>query len=262
MSVVVAFMMIMLMQVSAVANQAPAPAKPVIKPAVPSPATGRWAVKSQRSEMSGKLTVVASLQADAPVRGRFSSSTPTLVLRCREGELEAYINFGIIVDDDYANRLRWDEREAIEEYNWSESSDYEALFTSEPVEFITAATSARRLRFEFHPHGLGPQIARFIVGGLNSIVQRLDRACPEAGLAQALSSRPGLKIGEQGSVPAPVDSDPVVVMIVGGAIYHRKDCITVSGHQRIEMKVSEVPAGASPCAECKPPTPKPQRIQF
>ena len=144
--------------------------------AKPSP-SGRWTVASSRSEMTDLETVTARLAADAALPGTVGAVTPVLVLRCQEKKFEVYVDTKMVLATRSLNRIRWDDREPIDDYSWSESSDSKALFTSSAQSFLEVALKAKRLRFEFTPFRSGPLVASFSLVGLSNILPRFRKAC-------------------------------------------------------------------------------------
>jgi len=71
------------------------------------------------------------------------------------------------------------------------------------------------------------------------------------GGAGAVSLKPGPLQGE--------DSDVVYVM-VGGVVYHRRDCISLSGLKVVTKKLSELGPSSVACSQCDPP-PNPNKVR-
>ncbi|MBI2834176.1 MAG: hypothetical protein HYX76_07085 [Acidobacteria bacterium] len=53
--------------------------------------------------------------------------------------------------------------------------------------------------------------------------------------------------------PSSNESDPIVYLVAGGSVYHRKDCISVAGKVLIERRLSELGPGYQPDSTCKAP---------
>jgi hypothetical protein len=150
------------------------------------PRSGAWRTSTSRSEMTGQRNVTITLRASASVDGQYGPVRPTLVVRCREGELEAYVSTNMVLDsdldDDSPVRLRWDDLEPVESFG-SISSDHEAVFIVDPFSFVNEAViQAKRLHVEFHPYDSTPRVASFGIRGFASFLPTLQRACPDAGL--------------------------------------------------------------------------------
>jgi hypothetical protein len=138
-------------------------------------ATGLWLVSHTSSEVSALPTLMARLPSDASDAG---AAHPELVLRCRERVFEVFVDTKVITSG-AGNRVRWDDAPAQPYDVWSElDSDARTLFTPEPEEFLRKAMKARRLRFEFKPHGGGQAVASFKLAGISGVVLKLQPACP------------------------------------------------------------------------------------
>ena len=161
---------------------------PVRKPAAQS--TGAWEVSESKSEMTDERTLILSLRASTSLRGDFGPLWPTLVVRCKENEVEAYANIGMVLDGGaYGGspvRLRWDEDQPVEA-SWSRSSDYAAVFADDPPALLAGLMDHSKFRLEVHPFDKVPVVATFAPRGISSLIPRLSRACPKAGLDTAIA---------------------------------------------------------------------------
>ena len=147
---------------------------------------GAWKIQVSRSEMTDVKNVMLYLEATKSIQSDFGPQRPDLILCCEEGELEAYINTGFILESgDYGTspvRIRWDDSEPVSD-NWTISTDHDAVFSRDPLDFIfKELVSAKRLRFQFQPFNSGPKVADFNVIGLSEHLSKLDNACPSAGI--------------------------------------------------------------------------------
>lgn len=157
----------------------PAPSSTSRRVTPPSP-TGRWQISTSKSEMTDTSTIVALLRADRPLTSRFGKPyTPALVLRCKEKTLEAYVSVDVVVEDSFVNRVRLDDGVMDEQVGWSHGTGRDSLFVGSPASFILSLAGHRTLRFGFDEFGAGEQIAVFTLTGLDSVVPRLQAACPQ-----------------------------------------------------------------------------------
>lgn len=139
--------------------------------------TGRWTVTSSKSEMTDLETVIGRLAADSALPGGLGSVTPVLILRCQDKKFDVFIDTKMVLEGGPPNRVRWDDREPIDDYSWSRSSDLQALFTSSATTFVEVAMKAKRLRFEFSAFQSGSRVASFSLAGLSAILPRFQKAC-------------------------------------------------------------------------------------
>lgn len=170
-----------------VAAQATAPSKP---PA-PNP-RGRWLTRVTTSKMDDSKTVALSLAADTSISGwPGKTATPTLMIRCKEGEIETYVVTGMTPMVEYGTtdvatvQLRFDKQPA-EERKTESSTDSEALFFQAPKKMIAALLDHQRMLFRFVPFNSSPQETSFSLGGLKAVIAPLYGACdwsPEKDLA-------------------------------------------------------------------------------
>src|ERR1700690_3729129 len=90
------------------------------EPTAITPFIGGWHTSTDASEFDNSTTVVLALDAETPVQGWLDTTTPTLLLRCREGKVEVYINNGLQANVEVGQlraatvRLRFDSGQAFE----------------------------------------------------------------------------------------------------------------------------------------------------
>ncbi len=190
--------------------------RPAARPPRPasSPAEG-WAITTERSEMTDQPSVTLSLAAlsagESPLDTR-----PSLIVRCRETELELYISTGSVLDADNditPVRIRWGTA-APEEAYWGRSSDYTAAFAPEPREFLSKLLVNPDLRFEVHPYDASPRVIKFNARGLSRHIEQVNSACPAEQKKKAISDTATLHLdagGEQVFDEAAVEERPEVL---------------------------------------------------
>jgi hypothetical protein len=161
---------------------------PGLAQAAPSAAAapGPWRITRSRSEMTDQQNVTVTLRASASIHGKLGPVWPVLIVRCREGELEAFLSTDMVLgsdlDDDSPVRLRWNDLEPVDAI-WTISSDHQGVFAQDLLGFVNEGLAvARRLRIEFHPYDSTPRVASFTVRGFAHFIPALRKACPEAGL--------------------------------------------------------------------------------
>ena len=150
------------------------------RPAPPPGATAStddWRVETTVSEMTGESGLTLTLNATTMVDG----VVPSLIVRCHERGLEAYIWTGSVLDGSVAGqadvRLRWD-TVPPEAESWLRSTNGMSAFAPDPHRFVQLALAAAELRFEFHPHDATPRVAVLRTGGLVRYMSALQTACP------------------------------------------------------------------------------------
>lgn len=161
----------------------------------------KWRVTESRSPMDDSKTVVLTLDSDDVFQGPVGSSKPTLVVRCKEGKTEVYVETGMAAsieqdldggpEQSHAVRIRLDDSSPTSE-DWLESNDHKALFASDLIldpkgdiasytggaaEFAKQLAGAGKLTFEFTPFDGNPQTARFNLLGLRDHLNQAADAC-------------------------------------------------------------------------------------
>jgi len=137
----------------------------------------KWHVTEDLSPMDGSKTVVLALDADNQVQGWIKSTTPTLIVRCKEKATEVFVWTGTSANveggsDEHTVRLRLDENTPTTEH-WSESSNDQSLFAPDGSGLAKQLVGARILTFEFTPFNANPAVARFSLQGLEQHIQKV-----------------------------------------------------------------------------------------
>lgn len=143
--------------------------------------TGGWNVKRSVSAMDDSETVTLTLRARSPIRAWPATvATPSLIVRCKEGAVEAYIHTGaqasVEANDEATFTMRFDKLDPFETV-LGESTDGVAFFFRDPKGFIREAGAHGTLLVRFTPFNSAPQETSFAVLGLRAAAQPLARAC-------------------------------------------------------------------------------------
>lgn len=153
------------------------------KPARAAATTGRWIVKKSVSKMDDSQTVVLSLPANSTVSGWPQKVvTPVLVLRCKEGEIDAFVNVILRPNVEYGNtegatvQVRFDKTPA-RQMSVTQSTDGEAVFFADAKGTIVRMLEHRSMLFRFTPFNSDPQETTFTLSGLAAVVKPLQDAC-------------------------------------------------------------------------------------
>jgi hypothetical protein len=143
---------------------------------------GRWTVKRTVSKMDDSQTVTLSLRAAGTISGWPGKVvTPTLILRCKEGNVEAYIVTGMAANVEHGSEgasllVRFDKEPPLQ-WTAGRSTDNEALFLEYPKEAIWKMMGHHSMLFRFTPFNSSPQETSFTLTGLAAAVEPLLAAC-------------------------------------------------------------------------------------
>lgn len=141
-----------------------------------------WRVREDASAMDDSSTVTMSLDAAESIRAWPSEvHTPTLVIRCRENQTNVYIVNGTSPNVEYGRdgatvRLRLDSEPAFSRV-WSKSTDGEALFSPNAIQFAKQLVNAKTLLYEFTPFNSSPQQTTFNLDGILEHLPKVATAC-------------------------------------------------------------------------------------
>jgi hypothetical protein len=147
-----------------------------------SPATGKWRASTEESEFDNSTTVVLALDAEDYIQGWLDTTRPKLILRCKEGKIDVYVNVGTQSNVEYGLydaatvRVRFDQNQAVELIA-NESTDGEALFFQDPYGMIIAMLQSRQMIFGFTPFNADPVTTTFDLRGLSNVIPPLKMSC-------------------------------------------------------------------------------------
>ncbi len=163
-----------------VCGQAGAP-RPAARSSVRS-LTGAWRTQSSRDELTDSVRFSIYVDAVQPVRLGYKMVTPRLSIQCRAPELNIAFYVGVPSNDEEM-QLRFDEGEVLT-LSMDKSTNLEWLFVStggqtDVREVLARLSEARRVRARFTPFIESPVTFSFEVGGLKTLLPRLEKAgCP------------------------------------------------------------------------------------
>ncbi|PJB29761.1 hypothetical protein CO110_04115 [Candidatus Desantisbacteria bacterium CG_4_9_14_3_um_filter_40_11] len=175
----------------------PEPTIAFTQTSTPMPFTGKWQVFTSKSEFDSSTTVTLSLDAEEYVKGWLSTTLPTLVLRCKEGRIQAYVKTGLQADVEYGHestvsiRVRFDQNEAAE-MRATESTDGDELFFQDPFSTIMTMLQSNEMVFGFTPFNADPAVTNFDLRGLANVIEPLKQNCNWNGAYPTLPPLPTL----------------------------------------------------------------------
>jgi hypothetical protein len=141
----------------------------------------KWQVQEGTSPMDGSKTVTLTLRSEDEVKGWLESTRPSLVIRCREKETDAYVVTGIAANpeigaENFRVRLRFDNGVPVTEH-WSQSTDSKGLFASNARQLSERLAGAKTLTFQFTPFNASAAVARFNLQGLGTHLDKVANGC-------------------------------------------------------------------------------------
>src|SRR5262249_18558874 len=108
---------------------------------------------------------------------------PTLLIRCKEKQVEVYVDVGMEPDVESGNldgatiRYRFD-KEAAKTDIAGKSTDGKALFLEGPETYISAMLKHEQMVFGFTPFNANPAEMTFDLRGIDKAIVPLREACP------------------------------------------------------------------------------------
>jgi len=144
--------------------------------------TGKWQSDIEPSSFDDSTNVYLLLDAENRIQGWLDTFLPTLVVRCKEHEVNVYINVGTQTAVEYNSdlstaRIRFDQDEA-QTISMSGSTDGDSLFFPDPNQALQQILSHEILLFGFTPFNANPVETKFDLRGVNEVIKPLKEACP------------------------------------------------------------------------------------
>jgi len=126
-----------------------------------------WQLRTDVSPIDDSKSYFLSREATEPVGSGFMSSTPTLMVRYKERELEVYVTFGTYLGSDSTPvTVRMGTSPASQE-EWGLSTDGKAIFCpTDDSAFVDQLLQNDRLVIRLTPFGESPVTATFDLTGL------------------------------------------------------------------------------------------------
>lgn len=152
-----------------------------LQPPTETPQKGKWSIDVDTSPIDDQEIVTLSLRAENQISGWPNKTyTPSLWLRFKEGNLDAFIVTGMQPRVERTSALatatiRFDKHQA-EEIQLSKSTDGEALFWRNPEQLIEKLLLSDTLIFRFTPFKSKPVTTKFSLIGLESNIDPLLKA--------------------------------------------------------------------------------------
>ena len=139
---------------------------------------GKWVTTIDTSPIDDSQKVTLTLEAETSIRGNYSSSTPTLILRCSENKTEAYIAWDVYLGIGTTKVLTRLDRDKARTKTWGLSTDNKATFVpGSNTTFIKSLIGHKKLLTQTTPYGASPVMTTFQLSGLNDAVKPLRKAC-------------------------------------------------------------------------------------
>ena len=140
-------------------------------------ARGGWIVRQDTNPLDDSKTVVLALTASEGRSGLLHEA-PTLILRCKSSEVEAYIAWNNYMGSDASLVTSRIGTEPPEQMEWTHSTDEKSTFyPGDVTKLIQSLLTVDRLVAQATPYSESPVTAVFVVTGLANAVAPLREAC-------------------------------------------------------------------------------------
>lgn len=138
-------------------------------------AAGKWITSTDTDPLTDKSVYFASLDADDG-RGKFGDEI-TLIVRCKNGKTDAYINWrSYLGSDGTMVTSRIDKASATKAY-WSLSTDSKASFMPQPVATLKKFAGASTYVANLTPYSESPITAIFNISGSEVAFKDIRGGC-------------------------------------------------------------------------------------
>jgi len=138
---------------------------------------GKWKIKITTSPIDDSQIVIGSLDADTPIHTDFGESTPSLILRYKEGTVDAYISFDVFLGSEHIPAtVRFGKESAVDQ-DWSISTDSKAAFFKDNVDaFMSHLARVDAFLIRITPYQESPVTASFSISGIGKVIDAIHLA--------------------------------------------------------------------------------------
>jgi hypothetical protein len=143
----------------------------------------KWKIKSSRDSFTGEIFLYAYLPAEGTITGAGGRYTPELYVRCKEGELDIYVYFGLTMScSSEIYSMRFDNYAIFDMYV-TPASDCSTMFWYDSDfsnhDFLFAMQETNKLRVKADVYLTGYQTVNFALAGAREVYKRMLAVCPE-----------------------------------------------------------------------------------
>ncbi|QTN36686.1 type VI secretion system-associated protein TagO [Cognatishimia activa] len=143
-----------------------------------------WTVSATTDAFSDSLTVSVSTPASKPVKCRWGTKIPTLVMECRDNQtiarFETHCRISTSDFDDYGDVTYRVDKSDVKTLRFSESVDNRSMGlweSEESVPFIQSLMDSEILAAKIKPYSDEPFVAFFDTTGLSDAIAPIQNAC-------------------------------------------------------------------------------------
>lgn len=138
---------------------------------------GKWRVSTDTSPVDDSKTVTAHLAADAPITAGYRKGQPVMVLRYKEGKVDAYIVFDLFLGSESIEATVRFGKEPATQQNWWVSTDHKAAFVmGDAMEFIKKLSQADSFLIRVTPYSESPVTVSFSPAGADAVIEAINAA--------------------------------------------------------------------------------------
>jgi hypothetical protein len=142
-------------------------------------AESAWFIEEGKSEIDDTPSVSLGRRSISPYGSKYGEDSYAFIgLRCRENKTEAVVASEELLDlmGPVRVTLRFDGDKAVTEF-WNLSTTSKSAFATQPIKLIRRMLAAERLVIRLYPTGSSEITASFDLGGLSTIIGKLQDAC-------------------------------------------------------------------------------------
>lgn len=130
-----------------------------------------WQLRTDTSPIDDSKSYFLSRDAEDPIGSGFMSSTPSIMIRYKEGDLEVYITFGTYLGSDSTMVTTRLGSSPATQREWGLSTDGKAIFCpTDNAQFVRQLLANDRLVIRLTPFGESPVTSTFDLTGLSEAI--------------------------------------------------------------------------------------------
>lgn len=138
-----------------------------------------WKTSSETSKIDDTKTVIIYNDSTEYVQGRFETTRPTMVIRCKNNRTEMYFNWGQRLKTEpfkVRAKIRFGKGKP-KNYRFSASADFDAAFISKPIGFIKKAFKHDTMVVQMATAYTDASSVTFNIQGLDEVIKPLRKSC-------------------------------------------------------------------------------------
>ncbi|MFY2735933.1 type VI secretion system-associated protein TagO [Pseudocitrobacter faecalis] len=138
---------------------------------------GSWVIHKDSNKLTDATDVVVMNYSKDSYSKDGMRRSATLVLRCMNSKTDVFLSFDDYLGiDDPKITVRFDDAKAVSS-RWAGGEGGDSAFSPQPIKFLKAMASHKKVIFGFEPYGSVTQVAEFDLSLSDEALQEVSKSC-------------------------------------------------------------------------------------